>query len=239
MLGNETLSVGGIEISLTGSNDIDKCLRLPLEVKDEIAREVISAATSEFKNVFVLFDGSRETLAVLHLVRQTYNSKIPFTVLHVDTSARFDEVYRYIDKMRKLWGLDLITVRNEEALRKVTIAENREHCCGLLKADALSHAVEKFGIDCLVTAAMYEQGKTDAFVSEKGDRAEVNPLLFHTESDILNCIKKANLTCCSLYDKGYGQIDCKPCTAPPQETDTTGEDRAEIKKKLEALGYLG
>ena len=238
MLKNKVLSVHGVKISLTGPNEDDRIRGLPLKEKEKIAQEVISTAISGCQNPYVLFDGCKESLVALHLVRQICNLDLRFPVLHIDTSVRFKEIYQYLDKMSRLWRFDLVTERNEEALRTLKIAENPADCCKQLKADALKYAVKKHHIDCLITGARDETLKTGVFVSERDDYIEVNPLLFYTDRDLSECIKTSRLPYCSLYDKGYRHIDCTPCTEPVEAPKLSSEDRAEIDKKLKALGYL-
>jgi hypothetical protein len=52
----------------------------------------------------------------------------------MDTTVEFDNVYLYIEKMRKLLRFTLIRERRSD-IEGIKIAKNKEECCKKLKDD--------------------------------------------------------------------------------------------------------
>ena len=195
-------------------------------VKEEMAIAAIREGLSRAKNPFVVFTGDKDSLVVLHIVKQIAKASAP--VLHIDTTANFHEIYLYIEKMRKLWGFRLFREKNDEALKTIEIAKDGTQCCEVLKAQALRMAIEKHDVDYLFVAVGPDK-------EEIGSCICVNPIVSFTEEDIWNHIKHYNVPYCSLYDRGYRDISCVPCTAPRVKESESGEDEEEIIEKLRAL----
>ncbi len=213
---------------------------LTMEEKENQAIEIIKKGLIDAKNPFILFDGRIESLIVLHLLRQVNKGKIPFPVLHIDTSVEFNEIYQYIEKMKKLWGFRLIKERNEEALKTIKFAEDREKCCGMLKYISRENAIKKYNIDRLF-AFQDRQIKTNMESFKLLDeRIMTYPIQHFSQDDVWEYIKKYNLAYCSLYDKGYNNIQCTPCieSLKPKDEKLTKKEEDEIKKRLKALGYM-
>lgn len=186
-----------------------------LEDKEIIAKNIILDNIKNVKNPFVLFDGDNHSLIILHMVKKI--QKVP--VLFIDTSLEFEEVHRFVEKMRKLWRLDLI-----KEINKINIDENDIQRSFQLRTEGIKNAARKHNIDLLFT----DLECTDGFF--------VNPILSFSEEDVWNYIKKYNLPYCSLYDKGYEEIDFKPGA---RKKDMPGRNDEEIiKEKLKKLGYL-
>ena len=96
----------------------------------------------------VLWSIGKDSTALLWLCRKAFLGKLPFPVLHIDTSYKFREIYAQRDRVAKAWGLDLLVAKNEEALsgRMSPEAAGRLACCTALKTQALQMAIEKVRI---------------------------------------------------------------------------------------------
>ncbi len=211
-----------------------------LEEKENQARQAIKKGLDDAGNPFILFDGRVESLIVLHLLRQVNEGKIRIPVLYIDTTVDFKEIYQYIEKMRKLWGLKLIKETNQEALRTIKFAEDKEKCCRMLKKNVLENIIKKYNIDRLF-AFDDEKVKTSTDLFTINNRnIIIYPIQHFYKEDVWNYIKKYNLSYCSLYDKGFKNIRCIPCTDPVEPKDERLEklEEDEIKKRLKALGYM-
>lgn len=209
---------------------------LKLEEIEKLAQEKIKKELKNSENPFLLFDGRSGSLVILHLLRQINMGKVP--ALFIDTTVEFKEIYQFIEKMRKLWGFRSIIERNENALKTIKIAEDREKCCSLLKIEALENAIKKHNIDRLFVF-MDDKIKAELFIKD-GIDILVYPIQHFSSEDIRNYILKYNLPHCSLYDKGYYNILCVPCTNAEkfEKKQKSKQDEDEIKKRLKALGYI-
>lgn len=216
-----------------------------LEYKENFAKKIIEKVLSGDYNTTATFTGGKDSLVMLHLIKQVGGGIIPVPVLHIDTSVKFEEIYQFIDKIARLWNFELISFRNEEALKNIKIAEDREFCCTHLKIIALNQAIEKFHFTALLAAVRWDENPARAnekFFSKRSNHIRVHPILSFTENDTWDYIKKYNLPYCSLYDKGYRSLGCKPCTKPAIEGDIErsgrSQDKEEIMIKLRNLGYF-
>lgn len=215
---------------------------LSLEEKVKISQNIISKAISKSKNSYALFTGGNDSLIMLHLIKTIQMGKITLPVLHIDTTVEFPEVYQFIEKMRRLWGFLLVTERNENALRTIRIAEDRQLCCRQLKMEALRKAIDKYKIDGLFLAKRSDGKKQDPFFLVHEKVNITTPIQNFLEKDIWNYIKKYNLPFCSFYDNKYYEITCLPCTqAYVEKKSDKRNDKSEdyeIAKRLKELGYL-
>lgn len=209
-----------------------------LENKEFKASEIIKKGLEGAKNPLIFFDGRAESLVILHLLRKASNGKVTIPVLFIDTTQEFKEIYQYIEKMRKLWNFKLIIEKNEEALKTLKFAEDKEKCCTILKTKFLENAAKKYNIDRLFVFD-HAINIDESFTTQDSFKI-MFPIQSFSREDVWDYIKKYHLPYCSLYDKGYTNIQCTLCTEPGQLRVERHEkqDEEEIKKRLKALGYM-
>ena len=79
----------------------------------QIFREV----AAEFDNPVMLYSVGKDSSVLLHLARKAfYPGKIPFPLLHVDTTWKFKEMIAFRDTIAKKYDLDLLVHINPEGL---------------------------------------------------------------------------------------------------------------------------
>ena len=112
---------------------------------------LLREAHFRFRPVGLLWSMGKDSTALVWLARKAFFGKIPFPVIHIDTSYKFKEMYEFRDRYAAEWDLDLRILRNEEAL---AAGMNHERgvlaCCGALKTDGLRLAVERHGLHGLI-----------------------------------------------------------------------------------------
>ncbi|MDP5040898.1 MAG: phosphoadenosine phosphosulfate reductase family protein, partial [Paraglaciecola sp.] len=78
-----------------------------------IFREV----AAEFDNPVMLYSVGKDSSVLLHLARKAFApGKIPFPLLHVDTTWKFHEMIAFRDKMAEKHDLDLLVHINQEGV---------------------------------------------------------------------------------------------------------------------------
>ena len=111
---------------------------------------IIREAYSQFRNVAMLWSIGKDSTTLLWLVRKAFYGKIPFPVLHIDTTYKFKEIYEFRDRCVREWGLNLVVARNEEAIRReMGPKKGKFTCCNELKTVALKQAIAKHGFKAL------------------------------------------------------------------------------------------
>jgi sulfate adenylyltransferase subunit 2 len=114
---------------------------------------IIREAYSQFRNVAMLWSIGKDSTTLLWLMRKAFYGKIPFPVVHIDTTYKFTEIYEFRDKYAKEWDLRLIIAKNEEALnRGIGSHKEKFECCTELKTNALKNAIEEHKFKALYLA---------------------------------------------------------------------------------------
>jgi len=226
--------------------DKNKLYNWTLEEKEKEGRKLLKEAIEKFgmEKVAVAWSGGKDSTTVLHLIRQEFK-KVIIPVVFIDTSVKFKEIYSFRDKLAKEWNLNLIIVKNEEALKTIKIAQNKEECCYLLKTIPLREAITSHGWQALITAVRWDEQearKNETYFSrrETPPHTRIHPILHFRELDIWAYIRKYNIPYCELYHKGYRSLGCEPCTKIGVEAERAGRDKnkEEIMQRLRGMGYF-
>ncbi len=111
---------------------------------------IIREAYSQFKKVAMLWSIGKDSTTLLWMVRKAFFGKLPFPVLHIDTTFKFQAIYDFRAKYADEWGLNLLVAKNEEALAKgVGPDKGKFQCCNELKTVALKKAIAEYGFRAL------------------------------------------------------------------------------------------
>jgi sulfate adenylyltransferase subunit 2 len=189
---------------------------------------IIREAYYRFKNIALLWSIGKDSTALLWLARKAFFGKIPFPVVHIDTSFKFKEIYEFRDRFRKEWDLDLIVSRNDEALRQGMSPEKAKlDCCTALKTQALKQTIEKYDFKALLLAIRrdehgirakerYFSPRNSDFVwnyqdqppelwdlykseTDEGQHLRIHPMLHWRELDIWRYNERERIPTVSLY----------------------------------------
>ncbi len=153
------------------------------------SKDVIKEAVERYgkDKIAVAWTGGKDSTVVLGLVREAFNGEVPVPVLFVDTSVKFKETYEFMDKFVREWDLNLIVARNDEALKTLEIAKDREECCHLLKTEALNQAIEKNGLKAIIGGIRWDEQESrsdEKYFSPRKNHNRVHPILHFAEDDI-------------------------------------------------------
>jgi sulfate adenylyltransferase subunit 2 len=190
---------------------------------------IIREAYKQFKKVTLLWSIGKDSTTLLWLCRKAFYGKIPFPVMHIDTTYKFPEMYKFRDHWAKEFGLNLIVEKNEEALKKGICYETHDSItvCTELKTNALKNAIEKHKFRALFVGIRRDEHGIrakeryfsprnqdfkwdyknqppelwDQFKAkaEEKDHIRVHPLLHWTELDIWKYIEREKIPTCELY----------------------------------------
>jgi sulfate adenylyltransferase subunit 2 len=89
---------------------------------------------------------------MLWLCRKAFFGKVPFPVIHLDTTYKFPEIYEFRNRIAREWNLKLIIWKNKNALKKGISPKttSRFNCCMALKTEALKQVIRKYRFDALI-----------------------------------------------------------------------------------------
>jgi len=189
-----------------------------------IIREVIS----ETINPVMLYSIGKDSAVMLHLAKKAfYPSLPPFPLMHIDTTWKFQEMYKLRNKVKNT-GMKLIVYQNPEAKEKgINPFDHGALHTDMWKTEGLKQALDKYKFDAAFGGARRDEEKSRAkerifsFRSSqhrwesktqrpelwsiynahksKGESIRVFPLSNWTELDIWQYIHLEKIEIVSLY----------------------------------------
>jgi len=126
---------------------------------------ILREAAAEFSRPVMLYSVGKDSSVMLRLAQKAfYPGKIPFPLLHIDTSYKFPEMIEFRDSYTREIGAELIVHQNREALARGAnpFALGTQRCCGLLKTKALLDALSAGGFNAAFGGARRDEEKSRA-----------------------------------------------------------------------------
>jgi sulfate adenylyltransferase subunit 2 len=126
---------------------------------------VIREVAAEFERPVMLFSIGKDSLAMLHLARKAFHpGKLPFPLLHVDTTWKFQEMYAFRDLVQERFGVDLLVYKNEDAVRQNInpFDHGSQKHTTLWKTQGLLQALRKYEFDAAFGGARRDEEKSRA-----------------------------------------------------------------------------
>ena len=79
---------------------------------------IIREAAAEFENPVMLYSIGKDSSVMVRLALRAFHpGRVPFPMLHVDTTWKFRDMYALRDRVARESGMELIVYRNPEAVR--------------------------------------------------------------------------------------------------------------------------
>ena len=191
---------------------------------------IIREVASEFDNPVMLYSIGKDSSVMLHLAQKAfYPSKIPFKLMHIDTTWKFKEMINFRDETAKKYNLDLLVHINQEGVRNNInpISSGSKIHTDVMKTQSLIQALDKYKFDAAFGGARRDEEKSRAkerifsFRDKKhrwdpknqkpelwnlfntnidqGESVRVFPLSNWTEIDIWQYIYQENIPLVPLY----------------------------------------
>ena len=125
-----------------------------------IMREVVAEA----QNPVMLYSVGKDSAVMLHLARKAFfPSPPPFPLLHVDTTWKFQEMYKLRAKAAKDAGMELLVYQNPEAAeRGINPFDHGPLHTDMWKTEGLKQALDKYGFDVAFGGARRDEEKSRA-----------------------------------------------------------------------------
>jgi len=124
-----------------------------------ILREVVA----EFARPVMLYSIGKDSSVMVRLAQKAFHpGKIPFPLLHIDTTYKFHEMIDFRDNFTSRIGARLIVHTNRKAIAEGAspFALGTQKCCGLLKTRALLDALAEGGFDVAFGGARRDEEKS-------------------------------------------------------------------------------
>jgi sulfate adenylyltransferase subunit 2 len=123
-------------------------------------REVLAVS----ENPVMLYSVGKDSAVMLHLAKKAfYPSPPPFPLLHVDTTWKFQEMYKLREKSARDAGMELIVHQNPEAIEKsINPFDHGSVHTDMWKTEGLKQALDKYDFDVAFGGARRDEEKSRA-----------------------------------------------------------------------------
>ena len=121
-----------------------------------IFREV----AARFEKPVMLYSIGKDSAVMLHLARKAfYPDRLPFPLLHVDTTWKFREMIEFRGKMTAEHGFELLVHTNEDGVKNGInpFTHGSALYTDIMKTEALKQALEKHGFDAAFGGARRDE----------------------------------------------------------------------------------
>ena len=126
---------------------------------------IIREVAAEFSNPVMLYSIGKDSSVMLHLaLKAFFPGKLPFPLLHVDTTWKFKEMIEFREQQRKEMNLDLIVHINQEGVAQGVgpFTHGSEKHTDIMKTQALKQALTKHKFDAAFGGARRDEEKSRA-----------------------------------------------------------------------------
>ncbi len=136
-----------------------------LEKLESESIHIIREVASEFENPVMLYSIGKDSAVMLHLALKAFlPGKLPFKLLHVDTTWKFKEMIKFRDVIKKKYDLDLLVHINNEGVKNNIgpITHGSKLHTDVMKTQALKQALSKYKFDAAFGGARRDEEKSRA-----------------------------------------------------------------------------
>lgn len=126
---------------------------------------IIREVAAEFERPVLLYSIGKDSSVLLHLARKAFHpGRLPFPLLHVDTTWKFRDMIAFRDRIARELELDLIVYTNEEgrAANVTPFTYGSRKYTDIMKTQALKDALDKYGFDACFGGARRDEEKSRA-----------------------------------------------------------------------------
>lgn len=127
----------------------------------EIMREVIA----EFKRPVMLYSIGKDSSVLLHLALKAFHpARLPFPLLHVDTTWKFREMIVFRDETAHRLGLELLVYINQDGLSRgiSPVTSGSSIHTQVMKTHALKQALDLYSFDAALGGARRDEEQSRA-----------------------------------------------------------------------------
>ncbi len=225
------------------------------ELKNKNPRTILKAALENFDNIAISFSGAEDVV----LIDLALNIRKDIQVFSLDTGRLHPETYRFIEKVRNHYQIDIELLTPDRLILDSFVKEkglfsfyqdNHQECCGIRKVEPLKQKLAQ--LDAWITGQRKDQSldtRQDvqeveidaAFSSADKQLIKFNPLLNWSSAQVWDHIEAYQVPYNELHEKGYTSIGCEPCTRPvlPNQHEREGRWWWESGSKKECGLHVG
>ena len=200
--------------------DLDKHLQ------KSTPEHILSHALNAHDNLAISFSGAEDVV----LVHMAAKIRPGIKVFCLDTGRLHAQTYRFIEKIRETYPIDLeLLFPDAQNVQKLVsekglfsfYQDNHQECCGIRKVGPLRGKL--LTLDAWVTGQRKDQSpgtranipviQNDKVFAKQGETlTKYNPLVNWSSEQVWNYIREQEIPYNELHDQGFVSIGCEPCT---------------------------
>jgi len=189
-------------------------------------RVILKAALEKFQHIAISFSGAEDV--VLIDLALAIRKDIPIFCL--DTGRLHPQTYRFIEQVRKHYGIDIDILSPNRELLDPFVKEKglfsfyddgHSECCGIRKVEPLRRKLAT--VDAWITGQRKDQSvdtrqdipevqQDSAFSTPSHTLIKFNPLLNWSSAQVWDYIEAYQVPYNPLHQQGFVSIGCEPCT---------------------------
>lgn len=126
---------------------------------------ILRETAAQFQKPVLLYSIGKDSSVLVHLARKAfYPGKIPFPLLHIDTTYEYPEMIEFRDRFTREIGAELRVYTNTEAINAGANPYDlgTSKCCSLLRTRALVDGLKAGGYDAALGGARRDEEKSRA-----------------------------------------------------------------------------
>ncbi|HEX7669490.1 MAG TPA: phosphoadenylyl-sulfate reductase, partial [Polyangiaceae bacterium] len=205
----------------------------------------------------IAFSGA-EDVVLIHMASEL---GLPFSVFCLDTGRLHPETYRFVDTVRKQYGIEIQLLSPDAPALQTFVKkkglfsfyeDGHEECCGIRKIEPLRRVLGTFA--AWATGQRRDQSpatrsgvpvvefdRTFSGTGMSGQLVKLNPLAAWTSAQTWDFIRENRVPFNALHERGYVSIGCEPCTRAiqPGEHERAGRWWWEDTTKRECGLHIG
>lgn len=191
-------------------------------------QQVLQLALQHYDDLWLSFSGADDIV----LLDMAWKLNPDIKVFTLDTGRLHPETYRFLEEVRKHYGLQLEVLSPDQQKLEAYVKQKglfdfyesgHGECCGIRKIDPLRRKLA--GVDAWITGQRRDQSPgtrsavpvievDSAFSSPDKQLIKFNPLANYSSEDVWNYIRMLEIPYNSLHERGFVSIGCEPCTRP-------------------------
>jgi len=198
------------------------------ELSAKSPREILKFALQHFDNIAISFSGAEDVT----LIELAHKMTDKLNVFSLDTGRLHPQTYRFIEKVRKHYQLDIeIMAPNQEKLEAFVkqkglysfFEDGHKECCGIRKVEPLKRKLST--LNAWITGQRKDQSPStrssvpvieidEGNSNDSRPLIKFNPLANWTSKEVWDYIKMSEVPYNELHEQGFISIGCEPCTRP-------------------------
>lgn len=127
--------------------------------------EILRETAAAFKNPVMLYSIGKDSSVLLHLARKAFHpGRIPFKILHIDTTWKFREMIEFRDQTARDFDLDLLVHTNQDGVKEGAnpFTLGASEYTRIMKTVALRQALDINGFDVALGGSRRDEERSRA-----------------------------------------------------------------------------